>query len=171
MPRLTAIDNADLPPAFVDALERGLSTGVLSTTLPIRVWAHCPEAAAAWLQLLQVLQDTAQLSARERELARLKIASINQCQPCQLARKSDTVSEADIACLQGDVASFTERERLAVEFAEKLAVDHRELDDTFYIALQRCFTAAEIAELHMYCGVMLAGGKLTYALNAYPKSA
>ncbi len=170
MPRLTAVEMSDLTPEFAHALNRGVQTGVLSTTLPFQVWAHRPEAAAAWLKLLQTLQDSALLSDRERELARLKIASISQCQACQVARKTDAVSDHDIRCLESDVSDFSQREQLAVQFAELLAIDHSALDGGFYKDLLAHFSEPELAELHLYCGLMLAGGKLTYALQAYPEN-
>jgi alkylhydroperoxidase family enzyme len=167
MPRLTAVEMSNLTPEFAHALNHGVRTGVLSTTLPLQVWAHRPEAAAAWLNVLQTLQDTSLLSDRERELARLTIASISQCRACQIARKTDALSEQDIACLTTDTSRFSRREQLAMQFAELLAIDHSELDDAVYEDLRAHFSEAELAELHMYCGLMLAGGKLTYALQAY----
>lgn len=167
MPRLTAIEISDLPPEFASALDRGLQTGVLSTTLPLQVWAHRPAVAAAWLNVLQTLQDTALLSDRERELARLTIASISQCRACQIARKTDAVSDQDIDCITTNISRFSRREQLAIQFAEQLAIDHSALDDVVYEDLLAHFSEAELAELHMYCGLMLAGGKLTYALQAY----
>lgn len=169
MPRLHPKNIDELAPEFAAALERGLASGVLSTTLPFQVWAHRPEVAEAWLNVLQVAHDTALLSARERELARLEIASINDCRTCQLARKTDALSEQDIACMVAGEGDFSERESLAIEFARRLAIDHSSLDEAFYGQLLAQFSEAEVAELHLYCGLMLAGGRLTYALQAHPE--
>ncbi|BFM08210.1 hypothetical protein GCM10025791_35430 [Halioxenophilus aromaticivorans] len=110
------------------------------------------------------------LSARERELARLRVSAITQCQACQLARKSDQVTEEDIACLRADDERFTPREQLAIRFAETFAHDHTALDDEMYQSLGAQFSDPEIAELHLFCGLMLAGGRVTYALQAYEAS-
>jgi len=55
---------------------------------------------------------------------RLRIASITQCQACQLARKSDRVDAQDIEalnCLQTGSEHFTPAERAALTYAELFA--------------------------------------------------
>jgi alkylhydroperoxidase family enzyme len=168
MPRLPPLPLPELPAELSAAIARGLDSRVLSTALPLQVWAHRPEVALAWLNTLQVMHDTALLSERERELVRLHIASITRCEACQLARKSDTVTAADIACLSPDSELLTARERAALRFAGQLALDHTGIDDTHFTELAAVFSAAEIAELHLYSGLMLAGGRITYSLQAYP---
>jgi alkylhydroperoxidase family enzyme len=170
MSRLPPLPLSALPAELVAAIGRGLDSRVLSTALPLQVWAHRPEVALAWLNTLQVLHDTALLSERERELVRLRIAAFTRCEACQLARKSATVTAADIACLSPDSDLFTAREQAALRFAGQLALDHTAIDDSHFTELAAVFSAAEIAELHLFCGLMLAGGRITYTLQAYPDS-
>ena len=111
-------------------------------------------------------------SALERGLAsgmlvRLKIAGITTCKACQLARKSDEVSEEDIACLGADSDHFSESERVALRYAELFAGDYMAVDDLHYEALAQFFNLAEITELNMYCALMLAGGRMTFVQQAY----
>lgn len=167
MPRIEPLTRQQLDAELNQAIDHAVASRVLSSTVPVQVWAHCPPAAQAWLGLLQVMQDTAQLSERERELVRLKIASITQCQACQLARKSDTVTDEDIACLQGDSEHFSARENAALYFAHLFAADYLAIDDAVYQRLQAHFSSAEIVELNMYCALMLAGGRMTYVQKAY----
>jgi len=70
---------------------------MLSTAVPVQVWAHRPAIALSWLRTLEEMHVNGLLDARLRELVRLKIAAITACRACQLARKTDTVSEDDVA--------------------------------------------------------------------------
>ena len=44
------------------------------------------------------------------------------------------------------------REKLAVRFAERMAIDHQNVDDEFFAELRREFTDSEIFELGMITG-------------------
>jgi hypothetical protein len=105
-----------LPDELRAAIERGLASRMLSTSRPIQVWAHRPKVALAWLALMASLHEDSLLDERLRELVRLKIASLTQCQACQLARKSEQVDERDIACIATDSEHFTPAERAALFF-------------------------------------------------------
>ena len=170
MPRLPLVPLSDFPPALREALDRGRASGMLSTSVPVQVWAHRPQVALAWLQALEQMHLHGLLDARLRELVRLKIAAITTCSACQLARKNDTVTDADIACLASDHAHFTEPEQAALRYAELFAGDPMAIDDTVFDALKRCFTVPEIVELNLFCALMLAGGRMTLAQQAYEES-
>jgi alkylhydroperoxidase family enzyme len=170
MPRLPLVALSDFPPALRDAVERGRSNGMLSTTVPVQVWAHRPALASAWLEALEQFHSHSLLPARLRELVRLKIASITNCVACQLARKTDTVDEADLACLASlapDSGRFNAAERAALRYAELFAADYTAIDDAVYDELKRHFAVPEIVELNLFCALMLAGGRMTYVQQAY----
>ena len=167
MPRLPPVVLADMPAALQAAIAQGRATGMLSTTLPPQIWAHRPAVALAWLQALQAMHSDGLLPARLRELVRLKIASITNCRACQLARKSDAVSEGDIACLAADDARFSAGEQAALRYAELFASDHTAIDDAVFNALKNSWSVPQIAELNLFCALMLAGGRMTYAQQAF----
>ena len=167
MPRLPLVALSDFPPALRDMVERGRSNGMLSTTVPVQVWAHRPALASAWLQALEQFHSHGLLPVRLRELVRLKIASITNCVACQVARKTDTVDEADLACLASDSGRFSAEERAALRYAELFAADYTAIDDAVYDELKRHFAVAEIVELNLFCALMLAGGRMTYVQQAY----
>ena len=167
MSRLPPVAFEEMPAALQEAATRGRSSGLLSTTLPVQVWAHRPAVALAWLQALDAIHSQGLLPARLRELMRLRIAAITNCQACQMARKSDEVSEADIACLATDDPRFSDDERAALRYAELFAGDHTAIDDTTFDALKRCYTVPQIVEINLFCALMLAGGRMTYAQRAY----
>ncbi len=62
-------------------------------------------------------------------------------------------------------SSFTERERIALEFAEKLALDHHSLADEFFRRLRASFSDAEVVELGMAIGQYIGFGRLLMVLD------
>ena len=167
MPRINPVPLVDVGPALRAAIDRGRASRMLSSSIPVQIWAHRPEAALAWIETLEALHSRGLLPARLRELVRLKIASITNCQACQVARKSDDVTEADIACLAADDARFTAPERAALRFAELFASDYFAIDDAHFADLQRHFSTPQIVELNLFAALMLAGGRMTYVQRGY----
>jgi alkylhydroperoxidase family enzyme len=51
------------------------------------------------------------------------------------------------------------RERAAVRFAEKLAVDHRKVDDTLWAEVRAHFSEAEIIELTAHATLYIGFGR------------
>jgi alkylhydroperoxidase family enzyme len=79
------------------------------------------------------------------------------------------LTEAKIDQLDTPDNEFSPRERLALEYAEKLAVDHHNIDDTFFERLKTCFDDAEILELGMMIGQYIGFGRLLKVLDLEPK--
>jgi len=80
------------------------------------------------------------------------------------------LTEAKIAELDADENSFTPRERLAVEYARMLAVEHHAIDDAFFDALKTDFSDAEILELGMMIGQYIGFGRLLKVLDLEPRT-
>jgi alkylhydroperoxidase family enzyme len=112
------------------------------------------------------------LPLREFEAARTRIAQINDCQLCLDWRTARDVpdragSDEDVPPeLYEKVGTdpawegFTERERLAAEFAERFALDHRSMDDALWERLHAAFSDDELVELAVCVGSWLAFGRL-----------
>lgn len=79
------------------------------------------------------------------------------------------LTEAKISELDSDGASFSPREALAVEFAERLATDHHSIDDSFFERLRTQFSEPEILELGMMAGQYIGFGRLLMVLDLAPK--
>ena len=62
-------------------------------------------------------------------------------------------------------ADITDREKLAVEFARRMASDHPSLDDDFFDLLRAEFTDPEIFELGMISGQFIGYGRLISILD------
>jgi len=112
------------------------------------------------------------LALREFEAARVRIAQINDCNICINWRTArdvpgwsddpDAVSEEFYARVGVDPGweGFSERERLAAEFAERFALHHLEIDDAMWERLHAAFTDNELVDLALCVGSWIAFGRL-----------
>lgn len=60
---------------------------------------------------------------------------------------------------------FSAREKLALQFAERMALNHQTIDDDFFLSLRREFMAAEILELGLLTGLFIGYGRLLSILD------
>jgi alkylhydroperoxidase family enzyme len=121
--------------------------------------------------------DRSQLSLREFEAARTRIAQINDCVLCLGWRSArDVPSRAAAVGDGGDDAvpeefyehvgkdptwvGFSDRERLAAEFAERFALDHLGIDDDMWARLHAAFSDDELVDLGLCVGSWVAFGRL-----------
>ena len=132
-----------------------------------------PEMGAGLGALSTAVYDKSVLPLREREMARMRIALANECEVCRNTR--DTLGEA--AGVDEDLyehvpewrtwPGYSERERLAAEFAERFASDHLGLreDDDFWNRLHAAYTDPEIVDLGICCALWLGSGRLMRVLD------
>ena len=143
----------------------------------IHVWAAAaPDLSVPAAQFSAAVYEKSALPLREFEAARVRIAQINDCQLClgwrsgrdapSRANEADTIDEEFYAHI-GDPSwtGFTERERLAAEFAERFALDHHSMDDAFWQRLRAEFTDAEIVDLGLCVGMWISQGRLNQVLD------
>ena len=64
-----------------------------------------------------------------------------------------------------DSPAFTRREQLALSFAERMALQHQQIDDPFFADLRREFSDAEIIELGLLIGLFIGYGRLIAVLD------
>lgn len=166
-PRVKPLAMSKVNSALAKSIKQSRDEGVLSSTLPLQTWAHRPDTASSWLATLNSFYTNSLLSDRLRELVRLKIASITQCGTCQLARKSDEVSEQDVLCLSNEeiTSYFTAQEQAALRFSELFAANYTAIDQAEFTQLEVHFSTPAIVELNLFCGLMLAGGRVTYVMS------
>ena len=110
------------------------------------------------------------IEPRVREVARMRIAQINGCNVCLQWRFPEMadrgVTEELYAHVDDpDAGDYSEQERLAIEYADKFALDHRSLDDAFFARMKAEFTDAEIVELTAMIGNWLAFGRFQAVLD------
>ncbi len=61
--------------------------------------------------------------------------------------------------------SFTIRERLAIEYAERFALDHKAINDKFFDQLKEHFNEEEILELTVTIGFCIGMGRAFTVLD------
>jgi alkylhydroperoxidase family enzyme len=133
---------------------------------------HLTPSAAAFSG---AVYETSTLSLGEFESARLRIANVNGCELCLgwrsardvAARAGQTVSDGFYEHVGDDPDwdGFTERERLAGEFAERFATDHTAIDDDLWRRLHDAFTDDELVELGLCIGAWIAFGRLNMVFD------
>lgn len=136
----------------------------------VQVWSLSPELGAAVGRLSAAVYGDRLVSARVREVARMRIAQINGCAVCLGWRFADLAAQGVTEELYAHVddptaGDYSEQERLAIEYAEKFALDHRSLDDAFFTRMKAEFTDAEILELTAMIGDWMAFGRLNAVLD------
>lgn len=118
--------------------------------------------------------DRSTLPVREFEAARITIARINDCQLCLGYRAAEELperaagaklDEAFYAAVLGDRSGLSEREALAAEFAERFALDHRNMDTPFWDRLHAAFSDDELVELGLCVGSWIAFGRLNQVFD------
>jgi alkylhydroperoxidase family enzyme len=61
--------------------------------------------------------------------------------------------------------AFNGRERIALEFAEKMAINHTSIDDDFFRRMRAHFSDPEIVEIGMAAGQYIGFGRLLMVLD------
>jgi alkylhydroperoxidase family enzyme len=78
-------------------------------------------------------------------------------------------TEAKIAAIDDDASDvLSARERAAIRFAEKLAVDHHKVDDALRGEMRRQFSEAEIIELVAHTTLFIGFGRFNEIVGLEP---
>jgi len=78
-------------------------------------------------------------------------------------------TEAKIAAINDESSDLlTPRERAALRFAEKLAVDHQKIDDAQWAELRQHFSEAEIIELVAHTTLYIGWGRFNEIVGLDP---
>lgn len=64
-----------------------------------------------------------------------------------------------------EVEGFTAREKLAIEFGERFAIDNTTIDDEFWAKASEHFSDAELLELTMVAGFCVGVGRALQVLD------
>jgi AhpD family alkylhydroperoxidase len=129
------------------------------------IWTLRPQLGDMVERMIRGAYQQSILPPDERELARMRIAQINDCVACSDFRAPSVVEAGVAAELYENVAayatypSYTARQRLAIEYAERFANDHGSIDETFFGRLREQFTDPEILDLTLCVAVFLGLGR------------
>lgn len=141
----------------------------------IRVLAHRPEIYAGFQPFLYALHTTGVIGPDLKELVRLRIGDLNECAFCKKGRHQGAfdngLTDEKVANVANHATDpmYSEREHLALELADKMAMDHTIFDteagDELFINLRRVFSDAEIVELGMAIGQYIGFGRFLHAFQ------
>jgi alkylhydroperoxidase family enzyme len=67
-----------------------------------------------------------------------------------------------------DYPGYSERERIAVEYAERFVTDHLSIDDAFFTRLKAAFADDEILDLSICIAAFLGLGRILRVLGVDP---
>jgi alkylhydroperoxidase family enzyme len=132
-----------------------------------------PELAAGLGALTDAVYNRSSLPLRVREIARMRIAEDNECQVCRNTRDANGPREGIDEAFYENVLQwrtwpgYSARERVAAEFAERFATDHRALrtDEDFWGRCREHFDDSEILDLGICCVLWLGSGRLMRVLD------
>lgn len=122
-----------------------------------------PEIASAVEAAQAALYTKGTLSARLRELVRLRIAFHNQCRTCMAVRYAPgEVAEGEVCSLErpAEAPGLSDAERAALDYADRFATDHLSIDEAVHDRLRQHFDEGEIVELGFLCAIFVGTGRL-----------
>lgn len=153
---------------------------------------YAPDIGAAGANFARAVYQSSRLPLRVLEAARYRMAQINGCMVCQgmraarhvdgylaaaggdtsrsiVARGGDAPDEAFYAAVEGwrSADVFSDRERLAIEHAERMAEDPHGFaqDEAYWGRLHAAFGDAEIVDLTLSIAAWMAMGRVTHVLE------
>jgi AhpD family alkylhydroperoxidase len=135
------------------------------------VWTLRPEMTGMVDRMIRGAYQQSALPAAEREVARMRIAQLNDCAACSTFR-AQSVRDAgvDTAVYEhlheyATYPGYTERQRLAIEYAERFVTAHDSIDDAFFARLRAAFADAEVLDLTLCIAVFLGLGRTLAVLG------
>jgi AhpD family alkylhydroperoxidase len=135
------------------------------------VWTLRPEMAGMVDRMITTAYQRSRLPAAEREVARMRVAQLNACDACATFRAPSVVEagvdEEQYAHLDEwrTWPGYSVRQRLAIEYAEQFAGDHRAIGEELFARLRNAFTDAEILDLTLCLAVYLGLGRTLEVLQ------
>ncbi len=139
-----------------------------------RTVAYRPEILRTMIAHFRAIIETGTAGAKLKELVIVRTSQINQCEYClnshtQLAHKYGWSEEqiADLANFRTRT-DFTEREKAALELAERETLDSNGIDDEFWARLRQHFDEGEIIELAAAIGLFNYFNRFNNSLKMEP---
>ena len=136
----------------------------------VQVWSLRPEMGRAVNRLVDAAYNRSILPVRVREAARMRIAQLNECPVCLSFRAESVKAQGlteEFYRHVGDHTTdrYSPEEQLAIEYAERFALDHTGIDDAFFARLAERFTDAEILDLTICLAAFLGLGRMLRTLG------
>jgi AhpD family alkylhydroperoxidase len=135
--------------------------------------ALSPDLGAAMAGFSNAVYTRNRLPLRVREIARVVLARANECEVCLNTRDADGPGAGvdedlyDHAAQWRTWPGYSDRERLAAEFAHRFATDHAGLRDDhgFWLRCREHFSDELLADLAISCAMWLGMGRMLRTLD------
>jgi AhpD family alkylhydroperoxidase len=139
---------------------------------PARLWGRLPRAFVAMSLMYGVLdRRSSPIDAALRSLVQVRVSQINGCEFCVdinsasgLKRGAAESKLADLPCF-AESGAFTEREKIALRYAETVTDNTRRTDAALVEELRRHFDDDEIIELTALIAYQNMSSKFNAALG------
>ena len=104
------------------------------------------------------------------ELIYIRVSLINGCHYCTQhhigsSKRVGLTADDWTALKAGDHSRYTEKERAAITYVEKLTRDPHDVNDADFVALKKNFTDPEIVDLHLLTGLVNLTNRFTDPLG------
>lgn len=116
-------------------------------------------------KMINAVYQSSIVPPAEREVARIKVAQLNACGACSGFRAPSAVASGVSEDLYEHIdeyetyEGYTDRQRLAIEYASRFVIDHGSIDDELFGKLRRVFSDPEILDLTLCIAVYLGLGR------------
>ena len=130
--------------------------------------AHRPEMLKSFLSFYATVGRS--LDRRLYELIYIRVSLINGCHYCTQHHVASSqrvgLTGEDWAALKaGDYSRYSEKERVALNYAEKLTRTPHDVSDADFVPLKANFTEPEIVDLHLLTGLVNLTNRFTDPLG------
>ena len=130
--------------------------------------AHRPEMLKSFLSFYASVGRS--LDRKLYELIYLRVSLINGCHYCTQhhvapAKRAGLTAEDWAALKAGNYSHYTEKERAALSYVEKLTRAPREITEADFDQLKKHFSEPEIVDIHMLAGLANLTNRVTDPLG------
>jgi uncharacterized peroxidase-related enzyme len=130
--------------------------------------AHRPEMLRNFLSFYASVGRS--LDRKLYELIYLRVSLINGCRYCTQhhvasSKRAGLTAEDWTALRAGDYSRYSEKERAALSYIEKLTRTPHEITDTDFNELKKSFSEPEIVDIHMLAGLANLTNRVTDPLG------
>jgi len=130
--------------------------------------AHRPEMLKAFLPFYASVGKS--LERRLYELIYIRVSFLNGCQYClqhhlASSKRTGVTPEEWDALKRGDYGRFTDKEQVALAYADKLTRSPHEINDADFAKLKPRFSDPEIVDLHLLIGLVNLTNRVTDPLG------
>lgn len=170
MPRIEYLDEAELSKDARELLRTAEKAGSPDPRV-LKILFRSP-IGIAWYRYWLASSNDGLLPKDLKELCRVKIAFDHECGYCSSVRSAAAQAAGLTEERIQEVWNFenstllSEREKLALKFADYMKHDISKADDdAFYAELRAQFSDAEIVELGLWCAENVGAGSFVRTLN------